>query len=94
VKQQVQELCRLEYSMNDVERMARNGFIGEALFRAYKAVWEWSAPRMGGMIGLKHDAFWERYGKGRYYDKINKVRKAFGFELIVPWTDPKEGQRQ
>lgn len=51
--------------------------------RAFRAVWEWSAPRMGGEAGRKHDAFWERHGKAAYYARIQRVRKACGFAPLA-----------
>jgi hypothetical protein len=66
--------------MNDVENSYRWGSIPQNVFEAFCRVWDWSAPRFGGSVGLRHEAFWNQYGKDRYYSRINKVRRAFGLE--------------
>jgi hypothetical protein len=53
------------------------------VLRSYCAVWEWASPKMGGPVADKHHEFWVRYGKTAYYARINKVRAACGFPLIV-----------
>jgi hypothetical protein len=68
------------YSMAQVEQMHFRGQI--AHFEQYCRVWEWIAPRFGGLPGMKHESFYRRYGPGRYYAKINKTRAAFGYDPI------------
>jgi hypothetical protein len=66
-------------SLNDAEK-----FIADPnLMRGYRAVWKWAFLKMGGRVAMEHDAFWDRYGKVAYYARINKVRAACGFSLIV-----------
>lgn len=77
------ELTRLMLEPRSrVEQLEAWGSISQSTASAYYAVWNWSAPRHSGLIGMKHDAFWDKYGKDAYYARINKVRKAFGFKTI------------
>lgn len=74
---------KLQKSYNEMERFFHYGIITYNEFWAYVSVWEWCSPRMGGRAGEKQDKFWEKYGKEAYYKRINKVRAAFGFDLIT-----------
>ena len=62
----------------EIDSLASNGLISQQVRESWYRVWDWSAPRMGGTIGIKHDAFYKRWGKAAYYRKINKTRAAFG----------------
>ena len=70
------------YNYNQVHDMYLDGSIGQSLWEAWARVWEWSSPRFGGIPGFRHDVFWNKYGKARYYAKINKVRSAFGMPVL------------
>lgn len=83
MKKKLLELLRQQVSYNQAERRWRDGWISYEVFWAYDAVWRWIAPRMGGEAGRKHDRFYERYGKVKYYARINKVRAAFGCEPLT-----------
>lgn len=76
-----QELMRLRLSpISTVQIMFSNGLITQPVWAAYCRIWLWSAPRFGGLHGLKHDDFLTRYGRKAYETKINRTRKAFGFQ--------------
>ena len=69
------------YSFNQVDQQFAQGQISQTHYEAYCRVWEWCAPRFGGSAGFKQESYWKRHGKEAYFAKINRVRKAFGFEL-------------
>ena len=71
----------LQFSYNEMERMAVNGWCSTAQWMAWCAVWDWSAPRFCGSAGLRHDAYYTRHGGEAYLRKINRVRAAFGLAL-------------
>lgn len=81
MKTTISNLIR-NYSFNQVESMLYNGQIGQLTFEAYCRVWEWIAPRFGGIPGWKQDCYWKTQGKDRFVAKINRVRIAFDFEPI------------
>lgn len=59
-----------------------NGIVSQNIYDSWTLVWNWCSPRFGNIIGQKHDAFYNKYGKEKYYAKINKTRNAFGFKPI------------
>ena len=68
-------------TLADAEHLHRAGSIAEPVFSAWRAVWRWSAPRFTGEDGRAHDAFYQRFGPGQYYARINRVRLAFGWNI-------------
>lgn len=68
----------MSWSYSEMEKFLYYGLINQRVFEAFVRIWNWSAPRHGGSISRKHDAFYEKYGAEKYYAKINKVREAFG----------------
>lgn len=67
------------YSFNQVEQQFHQGRISQTHYEAYCRVWEWISPRFGGQPGFRQEAFWKRHGKEAFYNKINRVRIAFGY---------------
>lgn len=78
MKQHILDLLHLSY--NQVHSLYCIGEVSQSLWEAWARVWEWSAPRFGGTPGIHHDAYWNKYGKARYYARINKVRAAFNLK--------------
>lgn len=72
----------LGYSWNEVSAMFWQGRIEQEVWDAYNRVWNWIGPRMGGAAGVKHDLFYVKNGAARYYAKINKTRRIFGFNEL------------
>lgn len=70
------------YSFDMVERMYYNGQITQLTFEAYCRVWDWIAPRFGGVTGAKQEAYWKHRGKEAYKAKMNRVRVAFGYPTL------------
>lgn len=70
------------YSYNEVEQMLYDGRVSVETFIAYKRIWGWSAFRYSGEWGNKQAQFWNHWGKEKFYNKMNKTRKAFGFEEL------------
>jgi len=83
MKKHLQQLVSC-YSWNQVHAMWSDGRINDATWYAYDRVWGWSAVRWSNPYGERQEWFWEKYGKDKFYAKINKVRAAFGFDLITP----------
>lgn len=54
-----------------------------SLYSSYMAVWTWSAARYSGIAGMRHESFYQKYGAMKYWQRINKVRIAFG---LKPYT--------
>jgi hypothetical protein len=73
----------LHKSLAEVESLVENNKIPIQVYEAYIRVWNWSCPRFGGNIGIEQENFWNQYGMDKYYLKMNKTRKAFGFNPIV-----------
>lgn len=86
MKRRLLELAHL--TLAQVEDLYNWGSVSQAEYEAYCRVWDWSAPRFGGAIGLKHEAYWNKYGKERYYARIDKVRRAFGWDEIGHKPEP------
>lgn len=82
MKQFIKDCIDRGLSMEVVERMHHQGRVPCRHFEGYCRVWEWTAGRMGGSPGMRHDAFWERFGKRAYYRKIEKTRAAFGLSAL------------
>ncbi len=76
LKPRLRELIRLSY--NEAEALG----LGWRTWSGYLALWEWCAVRLGGNASRKHDQFWRKHGPVAYYARINRVRKACGFEPI------------
>lgn len=72
----------MSLSFDDMARLYNYGRLSPEVWQSWQRVWEWLSPKMGGAPGLRHDIYWNRYGKDRYFAKINKTRVAFGFEPI------------
>jgi predicted metalloprotease len=72
----------LHLSLNEVEKLWTNYLISNKVYFAYLRVWAWSAVRYSGTASTKQDIFWTKYGKEKFYLKINKTRAAFGFQPI------------
>lgn len=69
-------------SWNEVHDLWVYGRIPDNVWRAWDRVWEWSSAKFGGPPGWRHESFWNTYGKEKYFQKINKTRRAFGLEEI------------
>lgn len=52
-------------------------------YDGFFAVWEWCAVRLGGATGFKHERFVAQHGFPAYYRRINRMRKACGFEPLA-----------
>ena len=69
--------CLIKRSYSEVESMYHNGLVTCDEFLAYGRVWQWIAPRFGGIAGMIQDESWNKYGKGAFCARMNKVRAAF-----------------
>lgn len=76
MRRKISQLLAL-HSFNEVEQQFNRGMIGQQIFEAYCRVWAWIAPRFGGTPGFRQETFYNTFGKDRYYQRINKVRRAF-----------------
>jgi hypothetical protein len=66
-------------TMADVESVARIGLVGNARFsetarRAFRIIWEWSAPRFAGRIGAKQDELFNRHGAAFLARRFERCR--------------------
>jgi len=86
MKKQIQQLMTLSYEQ--VEQQYYCGMIGQATWEAYGRVWAWCAVRWSNVerASDRQEAFWNKCGKDKFYDRINKVRAAFGFAPLN-WTN-------
>lgn len=78
MKQTIRNLI-LNYSFDQVTSQFHQGRISQTHYEAYCRVWDWITFRFGGTAAWKQECLWKR-SKQAVYDKINKTRKAFGFE--------------
>lgn len=88
MKKQLQELFRYSLSEESAERMFHSGRIGQQTYESYCHVCRWLAPRITGRTGDHQWAFIQQFGLVKFYARINKVRKAFGFHPLsnTDWT--------
>lgn len=82
MKKHLMALILAQTTMAQAESQYRCGQMGHQVFEAFCRVWEWAAPRHGGIASIRHDVFWNQHGKAAYYRRINRVRAAFGFNPI------------
>lgn len=65
----------IQLSYNDAHKAASG-----SQWRTYVALWEWSGFYMS---VSKQDVFWDKFGKEAFYRRVNKIRRACGFEEMV-----------
>lgn len=68
---------------SEAERMHRDGRMTDREWQRYERVWTWSAVRFGGSHGMLHDRFYNLRGHDAYYARINRVRRASGWEPLA-----------
>jgi hypothetical protein len=77
MKKEIQRLIHL--SWNEAQQLWIYGHISDRVWAVFQRVWEWRGPLLS---SWRQDVFYNRYGKERYYAKINKTRQAFGVPPI------------
>lgn len=80
IKKNLEPLVHL--TLNQVELRRRNGLISDLDYLGYMAIRRWSGPWFGEPFASIHEDFFLKFGYKKYYDRINKVRAACGFDLI------------
>lgn len=66
-----------------MEERHRNGSASDHEWRVYQFLWTWSCPRFSGSAGILHDRVWDKLGKTKYYNRINRVRKWIGLNSYI-----------
>lgn len=68
----------------EMEYFLSEGRISHRLYRHWKFLWEWSAPR----FSRKHDVFYEKFGSVKYWRKIDKVKNLIESIRLVELPSP------
>ena len=72
-------LCLHFYSWEDANRMHNFGVITDKVFSRYDRLWHFLQFRFS---SGRQEAFYVKYGHEACKAKINKTRKAFGFDPL------------
>ncbi len=61
---------------------AQEEIAGSREYDYYCLLWIWSVPRFSNNLNADfiQSKYYEKYGKERYYKRINRVRKWFGLD--------------
>lgn len=80
---------RNKATLDAVEAADRFGAVGNERFteqarRAYRMLWVWSAPRVGGIAGFLQDAVYRRHGMAALKRREARVRRIIDRILQEP----------
>jgi hypothetical protein len=68
----------------EMEYLLSEGRISYRLYRHWKFLWMWSAPR----YNWKHDVFYKKFGSVKYWNKIDKVNNLIEKIRLVEMPAP------
>ena len=72
-----------EITWGDASYDYARGCVSDRNWHRYKFVHMWASARHSGIAGNEHERFYRTRGKDAYWNRINRVRRAAGMEMVT-----------